>query len=112
MASVYRSIGRVARDEVAELQQQLQQGTRAREIIVEDNLGLVYNRLAKFQKSSGGNVDHGLTDEDLIQEGCLALLRAAEKFDLTRGIRFSTYACTAVWSAPWTPCDWPLHWRS
>jgi RNA polymerase sigma factor (sigma-70 family) len=84
---------------VAELQQQLQEGTRAREVIVEENLGLVYNRLAKFQKDSGGTVDHGLTDEDLVQEGCLALLRAAEKFDLSRGIRFSTYATTAVWHA-------------
>merc|ERR1719460_494442 len=82
---------------VAVLRQQLREGTFAREKIVEENLGLVYNRLMKFQKDSGGTVDLGLTDEDLIQEGCLALLRSAEKFDLSRGIRFSTYATTSVW---------------
>jgi len=84
---------------VAELKLQLKEGHAARERIVAANLGLVHNRLHKFQRSSGGKVDRGLTDEDLIQEGCLGLLRAAERFDLARDIRFSTYATTSIWHA-------------
>ncbi len=36
--------------------------------------------------------DRGLELEDLFQEGCRGLLKAAERFDLDRGVRFGTYA--------------------
>lgn len=38
----------------------------------------------------------GYSNEDLVQEGALALMRAIQKYDPDKGIRFSTYACTAI----------------
>lgn len=57
--------------------------------IVTANMGLVL-AMAKHVTYSG--VEFG----DLISEGSMALLRASEKFDASRGIKFSTYACRAI----------------
>lgn len=58
---------------------------RARSRFVEANMGLVVWMATK-------KLNQGLSRSDLIQEGSMGLMRAAEKFDHRRGIRFSTYA--------------------
>jgi RNA polymerase sigma factor (sigma-70 family) len=57
--------------------------------IVRENIALV---LAMVKRTRITGVD----PSDLVSEGNLALLRAANKFDCSRGYRFSTYACRAI----------------
>lgn len=56
--------------------------------MVESNLRLVANIARKNRRFAG----HILSLEDLIQEGCMGLMRAVQKFDYRRGYKFSTYA--------------------
>ncbi len=58
----------------------------AKERMIAANLRLVVHVARSFQ-----NADHGLALADLVQEGTLGLVRAVEKFDARRGLRFSTY---------------------
>jgi RNA polymerase sigma factor (sigma-70 family) len=60
--------------------------------IVDANLGLVVAMSKRFVRT-------GLEYSDLIGEGNMALLHAAEKFDCSRGWRFSTYACNVILKA-------------
>ena len=69
----------------AELRLALHRGRRAKERMIQANLRLVVAVAKKYQQ-------RGMELLDLVQEGTLGLERAVERFDPTRGFRFSTYA--------------------
>ena len=81
----------VSIDEETELAQQIRKGgragDRAKEKLVKANLRFVVSVAKQYQHQ-------GLTLTDLIDEGNIGLVKAAQKFDETRGIKFISYA---VW---------------
>jgi RNA polymerase primary sigma factor len=76
----------LTREEEVELAKRMERGDLdAKERLINSNLRLVISNARKYQ-------GHELPLLDLIQEGILGLIRAAEKFDWRKGYKFSTYA--------------------
>ncbi|OEU16699.1 Sigma2 domain of RNA polymerase sigma factor [Fragilariopsis cylindrus CCMP1102] len=80
-------------DSTTQLRREVATYRRAKQLLVSANMGLV-NAVVKKQYYNVQKRD-ALSYEELIQEGSLGLIRAAELFDPSRGIRFSTYA--TIW---------------
>jgi RNA polymerase primary sigma factor len=93
LSSYMNAIGRVpllTHAEEIELAKRIEKGDlEAKNRLIEANLRLVVHNAKRYR----GVDDAGaLTFADLIQEGTLGLVRAAEKFDWRKGFKFSTYA--------------------
>ncbi len=81
----YKAWGDISGLEPKTLKKALRDGRRAKDQMMQANLRLVVAVAKKYQK-------RGIELLDLVQEGTLGLEKAVDKFDPTRGFRFSTYA--------------------
>jgi len=87
-------------DSPKELRRLVSNYRQAKNKLVMANMGLVHAVVRTRLNASGSskniaNTSGGISYEELVQEGSLGLLRAAELFDPSKGLRFSTYA--TIW---------------
>ncbi|WP_062198417.1 RNA polymerase sporulation sigma factor SigF [Massilibacterium senegalense] len=77
-------------EEVKSLIKQAQEGNAsARDQLIEHNLRLVWSVVQRF-------LNRGYEADDLFQIGCIGLVKAVDKFDLSYDVRFSTYAVPMI----------------
>lgn len=77
-------------DRIEELILRSQEGDKeARNILIEENMGLVHHVVKRF-------LGRGVEGEDLFQIGSIGLVKAVDRFDLSFGVRFSTYAVPMI----------------
>ncbi|KQL49231.1 RNA polymerase sigma-F factor [Brevibacillus choshinensis] len=77
-------------DQVKDLIAKSQAGdVDARELLVNSNIRLVWSVVQRF-------INRGYEADDLFQIGCIGLLKAVDKFDLSYDVRFSTYAVPMI----------------
>jgi len=76
--------------DMAELIRRAQKGDKdAKERMISENLGLVHSIVKRFE-------NRGCDREELFQTGCIGLIKAIEKFDLSLQLAFSTYAVPMI----------------
>ena len=75
----------VSEDSLSKLESHLNQYHELRNRMVQANIRLVYSVANRFRYL-------GVAYEDLVQEGFLGLIKAVERFEVSKGFRFSTYA--------------------
>ncbi|MFC4913478.1 RNA polymerase sigma factor [Actinomadura gamaensis] len=78
-------VGTLSEEDQEDLEWIAEDGRRAKNHLLEANLRLVVSLAKRY-------TGRGMLFLDLIQEGNLGLIRAVEKFDYTKGYKFSTYA--------------------
>lgn len=76
-------------DTIALIEQAHKGDKKAREALVEENLGLVHHIVKRFQ-------GRGYDSEDLFQIGSIGLMKAIDHFDTSFEVRFSTYAVPMI----------------
>ena len=75
-----------------QLRTKVEEGAAARRMLIQANGRLVISIANKY-------TGHGLSLAELSQEGVLGLIRAIDKFDVSKGVRLSTYASYWIWQS-------------